>query len=67
MNQIKFERNRTSNYIVMYSLYLYFLGSSLSSIWVLSIIFTMYGKGVMFLFGIGYKDLVPARSTKEKE
>jgi len=31
MNQIKFERNRTSNYIVMYSLYLYFLGLSLRS------------------------------------
>jgi len=29
MNQIKFERTRTSNYIVMYSLYLYFLGLSL--------------------------------------
>jgi len=29
MNKIKFERNRTSNYIVMYSLYLYFLGLSL--------------------------------------
>ncbi|MDR4512575.1 MAG: DDE-type integrase/transposase/recombinase [Nitrososphaeraceae archaeon] len=31
MNQIKFERTRTSNYIVMYSLYLYFLGLSLRS------------------------------------
>ena len=29
MNQIKFERNRTSTYIVVYSLYLYFLGLSL--------------------------------------
>ena len=29
MNKIKFERNKTSNYIVMYSLYLYFLGLSL--------------------------------------
>jgi len=29
MNKIKFERNRTSNYIVMYSLYLCFLGLSL--------------------------------------
>jgi len=29
MNQIKFERIRTHNYIVMYSLYLYFLGLSL--------------------------------------
>jgi putative transposase len=27
--QIRFERNRTSTYIVMYSLYLYFLGLSL--------------------------------------
>ncbi|MFB5598705.1 MAG: DDE-type integrase/transposase/recombinase, partial [Nitrososphaeraceae archaeon] len=27
--KIKFERNKTSNYIVMYSLYLYFLGLSL--------------------------------------
>ncbi|MDX1373653.1 MAG: hypothetical protein R3321_14365 [Nitrososphaeraceae archaeon] len=31
MNQIKFERTRTSNYIVIYSLYLYFLGLSLRS------------------------------------
>jgi len=31
MNKIKFERTRTSNYIVMYSLYLYFLGLSLRS------------------------------------
>jgi len=29
MNQIKFERTRTSNYVVMHSLYLYFLGLSL--------------------------------------
>jgi transposase-like protein len=29
MNKIKFERNRTSNYIVLYSLYLYYLGLSL--------------------------------------
>ncbi|MDR4510478.1 MAG: DDE-type integrase/transposase/recombinase [Nitrososphaeraceae archaeon] len=29
MNKIKFERSRTSNYIVMYSLYLCFLGLSL--------------------------------------
>ncbi|MDR4512135.1 MAG: DDE-type integrase/transposase/recombinase [Nitrososphaeraceae archaeon] len=29
MNQIKFERNRTSTCIVLYSLYLYFLGLSL--------------------------------------
>ena len=29
MNKIRFERNRTHNYIVMYSLYLYFLGLSL--------------------------------------
>ncbi|MEZ5388837.1 MAG: hypothetical protein R2680_03150 [Nitrososphaeraceae archaeon] len=29
MNQIKFERNRTPNYIGMYSLYMYFLGLSL--------------------------------------
>jgi len=29
MNQIKFERTRISNYIVMFSLYLYFLGLSL--------------------------------------
>src|SRR5215207_5173671 len=29
MNKIKFERNRTSTVIVMYSLYLYFLGLSL--------------------------------------
>ncbi|MFB5601179.1 MAG: hypothetical protein ACE5SW_13240, partial [Nitrososphaeraceae archaeon] len=29
MNKIKFEKNKTSNYIVMYSLYLYFLGLSL--------------------------------------
>ena len=27
--KIKFERNKTSNFIVMYSLYLYFLGLSL--------------------------------------
>ena len=27
--KIKFERNKTSNYIVIYSLYLYFLGLSL--------------------------------------
>ncbi|MDR4512171.1 MAG: hypothetical protein MRJ93_10775 [Nitrososphaeraceae archaeon] len=31
MNQIKFERNRTASFIVMYSLYLYFLGLSLRS------------------------------------
>ncbi|MDR4510849.1 MAG: hypothetical protein MRJ93_03985 [Nitrososphaeraceae archaeon] len=31
MNQIKFERNRTSTCIVMYSLYLDFLGLSLSN------------------------------------
>ncbi|MDR4512452.1 MAG: DDE-type integrase/transposase/recombinase [Nitrososphaeraceae archaeon] len=29
MNQIKFERTRTASFIVMYSLYLYFLGLSL--------------------------------------
>ncbi|MDR4512458.1 MAG: hypothetical protein MRJ93_12230 [Nitrososphaeraceae archaeon] len=31
MNKIRFERNRTHNYIVMYSLYLYFLGLRLRS------------------------------------
>jgi putative transposase len=31
MNKIKFERNKTSTFIVMYSLYLYFLGLSLRS------------------------------------
>jgi len=29
MNQIKFERTRTSNFIVMDSLYIYFLGLNL--------------------------------------
>ncbi|MDR4510399.1 MAG: hypothetical protein MRJ93_01680 [Nitrososphaeraceae archaeon] len=31
MNKIKFERNKTSTFIVMYSLYMYFLGLSLRS------------------------------------
>jgi putative transposase len=31
MNKIKFERNKTSSFIVMYSLYLYFLGLGLGN------------------------------------
>ncbi|MDR4512288.1 MAG: hypothetical protein MRJ93_11360 [Nitrososphaeraceae archaeon] len=65
MNQIKFERNRTASFIVMYSLYLYFLGLSLRSTSKALVVFRD-DKGVMFLFGIGYKGLVPVRSTKKK-
>ena len=63
---IKFERNKTSTYIVLHSLYIYFLGLSLRNTSKALVIFRDE-KEVMFLFGIGYKDLDPVRSIKEKE
>ena len=60
-----FERNRTFTFIVMYSLYLYFLGLSLrntsNALEPLRI-----KKEAMFLSGIGYRDLVHAVFTKGK-
>ena len=50
----------------MYSLYLYFLGLSLrntsKALYSLKI-----NKEVTYLYGIGFKGLVHAKSTKEKE
>ena len=61
---ITFERNRTSTIIVMYSLYIYFLGLSLRNTSKALVIFreTRIREEVMFLSGNGFKDLDPARS-----
>ncbi|HET7642962.1 MAG TPA: hypothetical protein VFK40_05600 [Nitrososphaeraceae archaeon] len=64
---ITFERKKTSTIIVMYSLYLYFLGLSLRKT-SNSLDPFRDKKEVMFLSGIGFKDLVHARFiAKEKE
>jgi hypothetical protein len=60
-----FERNRTFTFIVMYSLYLYFLGLSLRNTSNALEPFKDQ-KEVMFLSGIGYIDLVHAIFTKGK-
>ena len=65
--KIRFERNKTSTVIVMYSLYLYFLGLSLRNTSKALIIFKDDKEEVMFLYGIGYKDLIHAISTNVKE
>ena len=63
---LKFVRNRTSTIVVMYSLYLYFLGLSLRNTSKALVIFRDK-KRSMFLYGIGYKGLVLLKSTKGKE
>ena len=64
--KIRFERNKTSTVIVMYSLYLYFLGLSLRNTSKALIIFKDK-KEVMFLcYGIGYKGLQNIRFTNVK-
>jgi hypothetical protein len=55
--KIRFERNRTSTVIVMYSLYLYFLGLSLRNTSKALIIFKDQ-KEVMYRYGTGFKNLV---------
>ena len=47
--------------------YLYFLGLSLRNTSKALIIFKDDKREVMFLYGIGYKDLDPVKSIKEKE
>jgi hypothetical protein len=63
--KVRFERNRTSTIVVMYSLYLYFLGLSLRNTSKELIIFKE--ERVTSLYGIGFKDLDPVRSIKGKE
>ena len=64
---ITFERKRTSTIVIMYSLYLYFLVPlSLRNTSKALVIFRDK-KGVMFLYGIGFRDLVLLKSTKGKE
>ena len=50
----------------MYSLYLYFLGLSLRNTSKALIIFKDE-KEVMFLYGIGFRDLIYIKFTREKE
>jgi hypothetical protein len=65
--QIRFERNRTSTIVIMYSLYLYFLGLSLRNTSKALVIFREIRRGVTCLSGIGFRDLQSIRFTKEKE
>ena len=65
--KIRFERNKTATVIVMYSLYLYFLGLSLRNTSKALIIFKDDKQEVMFLYGTGFKDLIHAISTNGKE
>ena len=64
--KIKFERNRTSSFIVLYSLYLYFLGLSLRNTSKALVILEMR-REVTFLFGTGFRDLDPVRFIKEEK
>jgi hypothetical protein len=54
---IRFERNRTSTFVIMYSLYLYFLGLSLRNTSKALIIFKN-DKRNMFLYDDVFKNLV---------
>jgi putative transposase len=63
---ITFERKRTSTIVIMYSLYLYFLGLSLRNTSKALDIFRDKKRSYV-LFGIGFKDLVLLKSTKGKE
>jgi len=65
--KVRFERNRTSAVIVMYSLYLYFLGLSLRNTSKALVIFRDVNKRSYVLYGTGIKDLDPVKSTKGKE
>ena len=57
---ITFEVKRTSTIVIKYSLYLYFLGLNKK--------YSEMRRGVTCMYGIGYKDLVPLKSTiKGKE
>ena len=60
-----FERNRTSTIVVMYSLYLYFLGLSLR-ITSKALEFSKMKNEVILLYGIGYKGLVHVKSINSK-
>jgi hypothetical protein len=64
---VKFIRNRTSTVIVMYSLYLYFLGLSLCNTSKVLVIFEDERSGVILQYGIGFRGLVLFRSIIEKE
>jgi hypothetical protein len=64
--QIRFERNRTSTIVVMYFLYLYFLGLSLRNTSKALTIFKIR-KEAMYPYEIGFKGLVLYRSTNVKE
>jgi hypothetical protein len=63
---VKFIRNRTSTVIVMYSLYLYFLGLSLRNTSKALEPFKDQ-KEVISLYGIGFKDLVLLTSITDIE
>ena len=65
--KIRFERNKTAPVIVMYSLYLYFLGLSLRNTSKALIIFKDDKREVMFLYGIGFRDLQIIQFTNVKE
>ena len=64
---IRFERNRTSTIVVMYSLYLYFLGFSLRNTSKALVIFRDEKRGVTCLYGTGFRDLQSIRFTNGKE
>ena len=64
--KIRFERNKTATVIVMYSLYLYFLGLSLRNTSKALVIFKDNKKEVMFLFGTGFKGLQNIQYYKRK-
>ena len=64
---IGFVRNRTSTIVVMYSLYLYFLGLSLRNTSKALDIFEEEKQSHIVLYGIGYKDLVHAIFLQQKE
>ena len=64
---ITFERKKTSTIVVMYSLYLYFLGLSLRNTSKALVIFRDEKRGVTCLYGTGFRDLQSIRFTKEKE
>ena len=65
--KIRFERNRTPTFIIMYSLYLYFLGLSLRNTSKALVIFRDERREVTYLFGTGFKDLDPVKYIKGKE
>ena len=62
---ITFERKRTSTIVIMYSLYLYFLGLSLRNTSKALVI--EMRKEVTCPYGNGFRDLVLLKSTKGKE